>query len=516
MTMDTIDTREPRQARGAGGGRWWGLAALVMCGLVIGLDTTILITALPTLSTELGATTSQLQWLSDAYTLALAGLLLPAGVLGDRLGRRRLLLVGLVLFGASSIAASRMTTPDGLIAMRAVMGAGAAIILPLTLSILPTMFSERERPRAIAVAAVGTMLGLPLGPLVAGWLLTHYDWGTVFLINGPVVVLALLGVAFLVPESRNPKAPRLDWLGAVLVVAGVTGVVYGIIEEPQDGWGDPHVLVGLLGGAALLAAFVVHELRTRGPLVDLRLFADARFTWATVAFTILGFALTGLLFVLAPYLQIVKGNDAQGTGIRLLPMIAAVIAGAAAGDRIAPRVGARVMVGGGLLVAAAGLGVLSRVGADSGYGLVAASLAVLGLGIGLAMPTALDAVLGALPPTQTGMGTGLSRTLQQVGASLGVAVLGSILNSGYRAALSGQLAGLPAAVRPVVEGSVAGAAAVAPHLPAPLAAPLLHAAYDAYVQGMAEVALVCGVGTALAGLLVLVFMPARGAWPDDG
>ncbi|MBO0685929.1 MAG: MFS transporter, partial [Candidatus Dormibacteraeota bacterium] len=419
--------------------RWWALAAIVMSALVIGLDTTILVTALPTLSAKLGATTSQLQWLSDAYTLALAGLLLPAGVLGDRLGRRRLLLAGLAIFGAASILASRMTAAEGLIAMRAVMGVGAAIILPLTISILPTMFSEQERPRAIAVAAVGTMLGLPLGPLVAGWLLNSFEWGTIFLINGPVVFLALLGIGFLVPESRDPHAPRLDWLGGLLAVAGVSALVYGIIDEPQNGWGDPQVLAGLLGGAALLVAFVAREVRTHAPLVDLRLFLNRRFTWATVAFVILGFGLTGMLFVLAPYLQIVQGNDAQGTGIRLLPMIAAVIAGAVGGDRLAGRLGGRVVIGGGLLVAAGGLVLLSRVGAASGYELVAAALAAMGLGIGFAMPTAQETILGALPLSQTGSGTGLSRSLQQVGASFGVAVLGSVLNSGYRAALEGHL-----------------------------------------------------------------------------
>src|SRR5437879_2354345 len=243
--------------RGAGQGRWWALAAIALSGLVIGLDTTILITALPTLSAKLGATTSQLQWLSDAYTLALAGLLLPAGVLGDRYGRRRLLLVGLLLFGVSSVVAGQMTSANGLIAMRAVMGVGAAIILPLTTAILPTMFSEQERPRAIAVAAVGVMLGLPLGPLVAGWLLTHFAWGTIFLINGPVVLLALLGIWFLIPESRDPEPRGLDWLGAALVVLGTTALVYGIIEEPVDGWTDARVLTGLVGGAVVPAVFTV-------------------------------------------------------------------------------------------------------------------------------------------------------------------------------------------------------------------------------------------------------------------
>ena len=501
----TIDVKKG----GVGQGRWWALAAIALSGLVIGLDTTILITALPTLSTKLGATTSQLQWLSDAYTLALAGLLLPAGVLGDRFGRRRLILIGLLLFGVSSVVAGQMTSADGLIAMRAVMGVGAAIILPLTTAILPTLFSPEERPRAIAVTSVGVMLGLPVGPLLAGWLLTHFAWGTIFLINAPVVLLALLGVGFLVPESKDPAAPRLDWLGALLVVAGTTALVYGIIEEPTDGWSDSRVLGGLLAGGLLLALFVAQELRTRSPLVDLHLFLNRRFTWATIAFVVAGFALTGLMFILTPYLQVVQGNDAQGTGIRLLPMIAALVVGAASSARLVARLGTKVMVSGGLVVTSAGLVVLSRVGADTGYGLVAAGLAVVGLGIGFAMPTALDAVLGALPPTQAGVGTGLSRSLQQVGASFGVAVLGSILNSAYRAGLAGHLVGLPAQVRGVVQGSVAGAAAVAPHLPGRLAGPLLHAAHTAYADGMAEVLLVCTSLMLAGALLIGLFLPSR-------
>src|SRR5437879_3277864 len=341
--------------RGAGQGRWWALAAIALSGLVIGLDTTILITALPTLSAKLGATTSQLQWLSDAYTLALAGLMLPAGVLGDRFGRRRLLLIGLLLFGASSVVAGQMTSANGLIAMRAIMGVGAAVILPLSTAILPTLFSPQERPRAIAVTTVGVMLGLPVGPLLAGWLLTHFPWGTIFLINAPVVGLALLGVGFLVPESRDPAAPRPDWLGALLVVAGTTTLVYGIIEEPGDGWTDPRVLAGLLGGALLLALFAAQELRTASPLVDLRLFLNRRFTWATTAFIVAGFALTGLMFILTPYLQVVQGNDAQGTGVRLLPMIGALIVGAASSARLVARLGTKAMVSGGLLVTSAGL-----------------------------------------------------------------------------------------------------------------------------------------------------------------
>jgi DHA2 family multidrug resistance protein-like MFS transporter len=511
----SIETGITRTEEGMGQGRWLALGALVLSGLVIGLDGTVLVTAIPTLSANLGASTSELQWIMDAYTLALGALLLPAGVLGDHFGRKRLLVVGLLLFGASSLLASQMTTAAGLIAMRAVMGAGAALIMPLSLSILPSMFSERERPRAVAVLTAGVMLGMPFGPLVAGWLLTHFAWGSVFLINGPVVVLAVLGVGFLIPESRDPDAPRLDWLGAALAAVAVTGIVYGIIEQPIDGWTGPRVLAGLAGGAAVLAAFVVRELTARSPLFDMRLFLNPRFTWSTMGFVVIGFGMFGVLFILSPYLQVVQGADAQGTGVRLLPLIAALIVAALASDRLTARLGTRFMVAGGLVVTAAGMVLLSRAGADTGYGLVAASLSIMGLGMGLAMPPAVDAILGAVPAGQAGVGMALQRTLQQVAASLGVAVLGSILSGAYRSDLGGHVAGLPARAREVAEGSVAGAAVVAQHLPAPLGRPLMSAAGHAYAQGMSSVMLVSAAVVLAGALLVALFLPSHAAAAED-
>src|SRR5467141_3679716 len=242
-------------------GRWLGLAALSLSGLVLGLDITVLVTALPTLSAKLGATTDQLQWMSAAYTLSLASFMLPAGVLGDRFGRKRLLLIGLVTFGISSVVASQMTSANGLILMRVIMGASGAIVLPLMQSMLPSMFQPDERQRAIGLSGAGAFIGLPLGPLVAGWLLTHYDWGSIFLINAPVVVVAVIGTWFFVPEGKDPNARRLDWVGAILEVVGVTGIVYGIIEEPLRGWSDVQVYGPIAGGVLLLVAFALRQLR---------------------------------------------------------------------------------------------------------------------------------------------------------------------------------------------------------------------------------------------------------------
>jgi EmrB/QacA subfamily drug resistance transporter len=397
--------------------------------------------------------------------------------------------------------------------MRVVMGASGAIILPIMQALLPSMFAEDERQRALGFAGAGSFIGLPLGPLLAGWLLTHYAWGSIFLINAPVVVLAVIGAWLFVPESKAANPNRLDWIGAVLEVVGVTGLVYGIIEEPVLGWTSVQVDGPIIGGAVLIIAFVGWQLRTRVPLIDLNLFRDRRFALATVAFTVVGFAMTGVLFVLSPYLQAVQGNDAQGTGLRLLPLIAAMMVGAISSDWLAKRLGTRVMVTSGLLGNAVGMVILSQAGADTGYTLVAIALAVIGLSIALAMIPALNAILGALPAGETGAGSALTRAIQNVGASFGVAVMGSILNGVYQAQVSGHLAGLPARVQAAAQTSVSVAAVVAHHLPGPAGAHLLRVADEAYSQGMSEVLLVTAGFTVVGAVLMALYMPARATHP---
>lgn len=484
-------------------GRWWALSALAVSLLVVGLDTTVVLTALPTLSAKLDASTSQLQWVMNAYTLVLAGLIIPAGVLGDRLGRRRLLLFGLLLFGIASAVASQVTSPGELITLRAITGVGGAAIVPLAFAILPSLFSDKERPRAISVLATAVFIGLPLGPLVAGWLLTNYAWGSIFLINVPIVAIALLGVWLFVPESKDPRPVRLDWLGVALSVAGVTALIYGIVEQPIYGWGGTRVLAGIIIGLLLLAAFVVQQLRTRAPLVNLGLFGNARFRWSTLAFVVVGFALGGILFVLTPFLQLVQGNDAQATGIRLLPLILGIAIGAMPSDRLTARVGSKIMVAGGMLVTAVGTLLFSRVATDSGFAFIAVAELLTGVGLGLALPPALDAILGVLPKAETGRGMALTRALQFIGMSFGVAVLGSILNSAYRDSLNGHLTNLPAAAQAAAEQSLAGAASV-PYV--------FGAARIAYVSGMSDVMLTSAAILAAAAVLIALYLPAR---PED-
>ena len=493
--------------------RWWALAALSLSLLVVGLDTYVLNTALPTLSAKLGASTSQLQWITDAYTLAMAGVLLPAGQLGDRLGRRAMLLAGLAVFGVASVITSQVHTVDQLIGMRAVMGAGAAVILPLSISVLPGLFpGDAERHRAVAVTTICTMLGMPIGPVLAGWLLTHFGWGSVFLINGPVAALSLAGVALLVPETKAgpaAAAARLDWAGALLSAAGLVAVVYGIIAEPAHGW-DPSVLTALAGGAVLLAAFTAWQFRAASPLVDLRLFANRGFTWGSVAFAVVSFAMTGALFVLTPYLQVVQGVDAQVTGLRLLPMIGAMLVSAAMIEKSSSRLGPRTVIVIGMLVSAAGLALLWRAPAGGGYGVPALALGVFGAGLGLSLPVSGSVVLAVLPASQAGAATALNRALQRIAVCLAPAVLGTVLLDAYRA----RLAGLPPGASGAATASVAGAHAVAARLPATAGRTLVSAANHAYLHGMIEVALISAVVLAAGALLALRFLPGRDPQAD--
>ena len=492
-----------------GQGRWWALAAISASFLVVGLDSYIVVTALPTFSVRLGASESQLQWITAAYTLAWAALLLPVGKLGDKLGRRKVLMAGLAIFGITSVAASQATTASELIALRAVMGAGAAVIMPMGMAIIPVLFpGEADRRRAVTVTTIGAVVSMPLGPLLGGWLLTHFAWGLIFLINAPVAALALLGVCLLVPESRDPANPRLDWPGALLSAAGITGVVFAIIEEPAEGW-HTQVLASLFGGLVLTGLFVLRQRASAAPLIDLRLFRNRLFSWGTAAFAVISFAMTGVLFVLTPYLQSVQGNDAQGTGLRLLPMIGALIAAAAASEWFGARIGVRCVIPAAMVLSAAGLLVLARATASGGYGIVALALVIFGSGLGLGLPLAADAVLGTLPPHQAGTGTALSRTLQSIGVALGTAILGSVLNSAYRNALIGRLAVLPPVARNAAAASIAGAHGVAARLPAPAGRLLAQAANTAYAHGVVHATAVAACLLVTGAILCAIFLPGK-------
>jgi DHA2 family multidrug resistance protein-like MFS transporter len=489
--------------------RWWALGALALSLLVVGLDLTVLNVALPTLAVDLDASTSQLQWFANAYNLVWAAALLPAGLLGDRFGRKKLLLVALVLFGVASAGCAYAGSAEALIASRTVLGLGAAFLLPLSVSVLPVLFPPQDRPRAIAVWATANAVGIPLGPILGGWLLDHYWWGSVFLINVPVVAVALLAVALLLPESRSSRPPRVDLVGVLFSSLGLAGVTYGVIEAGERGWGDAAALVTIAAGVLLLAGFVGWQRRLARqpdgqPLVDLSLFRSAGFTWGALLATLVSFAMFGVLFTMPQYFQAILGADALGAGLRLLPLVGGLLVGAQVAGRIAPRAGARVTIATGFALLAAGLLAGATTDVEAGYGFTAAWFTLVGLGMGFALPTAMDAAIGALSTERSGVGSGLIMALRALGGTIGVALLGTVLNAAYQSRL--ELGGLPPAAAGAVQDGVAGGLAVARQLGS---VPLLDSVRAAFVHGMGTMLWVCG-GIALAGLvLALAFLPRR-------
>jgi EmrB/QacA subfamily drug resistance transporter len=474
---------------------WWALGALVLSVLVIGLDATVLNVALPTLAADLGASTGDLQWIVDAYMVPFAALMLPAGAFGDRFGRKRLLLGGLAAFAVASVIATMADGTGTLIASRALMGAGAAVIMPLSTSILPVIFPPAERGRAIAAFTAAMALGLPLGPIVGGYLLDHFWWGSIFLINIPVVIVAFVAAAVLLPESRDPSAPRLDVPGSLLSVTGLGALVYGIIQAPADGWGDARVVTALAAGVVLLGTFVLVETRTRQPMIDLGLFRNRVFIWGAIGATFVSLGMTGVLFVVPQDLQAVLGHDAFGTGLRVLPMVAGLMVGGLAGERLMRPFGLRAVMAAGLVVLAAGFGLGTMTEVTTGYGYIAFWLSVVGAGVGLAMVPAMDGVLATLPEERSGSGSATLQTMRQVGGTLGVAVLGSLLSAAY-------VSGLPTGAPEAAKDSITGALAVGD-------GPLLQAARKAFVTGMDQVLLACGLTALVAAILMAIFLPGR-------
>ncbi|PYI57358.1 DHA2 family efflux MFS transporter permease subunit [Paenibacillus flagellatus] len=502
--MRTNDTR-----------KWWVLGALSFGLLAVGLDMTILNVALPTLATELAASTSELQWIVDSYNLVLAAVLLPAGMLGDRFGRKRLLLVALALFGAASAACAYSGTPDMLIAMRAFLGLGAAFLIPLSMSILPVLFEGAERTKAMMVWASANMLGIPLGPIAGGWLLKHYEWGAVFLINVPLIAIAIVAVGALMPESRSQARSRMDVFGVLTSSLGLVAVTYGVIRAGERGWSDTAALASMAAGVAVLAVFVLWQRRTAHGLVDLSLFRSARFTWGTILATTVSFAIFGLLFAMPQYFQAVQGADALGTGLRLLPLIGGLIVGAKSADGLIPKMGAKLVAATGFLALAAALAAGAATGTDSGYGFAALWMTAAGIGLGLAMPTTMDAALGELSAERSGVGSALIMAMRQVGGSFGVALLGAALNASYRGSVD--VTGLPESIAQTVRQSAAAGLAVARRA---AAEPLLASVRESFVHGMGMMLWICG-GIAVVGmLLALAFLPngssAAGASKEIG
>ena len=478
--------------------RWLALSALAIAMLTIGLDVTVLTVALPTLSVDLGASNSDLQWFNTAYTLVLAAAMLPAGALGDRFGRKKFLLGALVLFGVASIACAYAGSPGQLIAARAALGLGAAVMMPLSMAVLPVLFPDAaDRSRALSIWVTSTAIGLPIGPLLGGWLLDHLWWGSVFLINVPLVIVGATAVALLVPESRSSVRSPIDYIGAALSSVGLLSLTFGFIRAGSQGWGDRLAWASIGAGIAVLAVFLVWQNRTRFPLIDLSLFASAGFRWGTVFVTLVNFGMFGLFFTVPQYFQAVLGTDALGSGLRLLPLIGGLVVGTRIGEPLQRRTDSRtVLVAGfGLLASALALGAFTTT--TSPYWFTALWITLVGAGMGVVMPAAMGMALGALSGERSGSGSALVQALRQAGATIGIAILGTVLATQYRSEL-GDLD-----VEPIRDGVNAGVA-VAKSVGDP---GLLHEVQTSFVAGMGAMLWVCAGICAVALALATRFTP---------
>ncbi|ATL30132.1 MFS transporter [Streptomyces formicae] len=505
--MVTVST-SPAAARQNDPRRWWALGALVASMLVLGFDMTILNVALPTMAARLGASTGEQQWMADAYVVVFASLMLPAGLLGDRFGRRRMLMTGLGIFLAGSLIGTLADDVSLVVAARAVMGVGGALVMPLALAVLPALFAPGERTKAVGIVSAASALGAPLGPLVGGWLLDHFWWGSIFLINIPMVAIGLTACLFLLPETRDPASPRVDVVSTALTAAGLGALIYGIIEAPGRGWSDPLVLAMLAGGTLLVAALVLRERRMPRPMLDMSLLRDRAFLLNAIAATLVMFVLSGLMFVLPQYLQAVLGNDAFGTGLRMLPMMGGLLVAAKGAEPVVRRFGARAVISGGLVVLAFAAILGSRTDVGSGYGFTALWLTLAGAGFGFTVVPAMDSALGALPVERAGSGTGLLMTVRQVGSALGIALLGSLLAGAYADRLD--TGGLPRPAADAAGDSVVAAHTVADRLGTP---GLGESANSAYLHGMDLVLLVSGVAALVTALFAAALLPGKGALP---
>jgi EmrB/QacA subfamily drug resistance transporter len=491
--------------------RWWTLVVLSLSMLVIALDNTILNVALPTLVGELDAGASELQWIVDSYVLVFAGLLLVMGSLGDKYGRKLALYAGFGIFGGASLLAAYSGSSGELIASRALMGVGGALIMPATLSILVNVFPREERARAIAIWAASAGIGVPLGPVAGGWLLDHFWWGSIFLVNVPIIIAAMTAGWWLVPESRDADAPAIDVPGGLLSIAGLATLLYAIIEAPNEGWTDPFIL-GIFGVAALLiAAFVAWELRNPAPMLRIDFFRNPRFSAGAASISLVFFALFGSIFILTQYLQFVIGYTPLQAGVRMLPVAVGIGLGTGLSTRLVPKLGTKFVVAGGLTVVSGALVFASTLTETSGYEMVALLFLLFGFGMGNTMAPATDAIMGAIPEANAGVGSAVNDTTRQVGGALGVAILGSLYSTVYTSEMDTAVASLPAPQAAAAEDSIGGALGVAGQLGGEAGRALVEAANAGFVDAM-NVTFLAAAGVALAGALVsLLFMPSREA-----
>src|SRR5262245_15614654 len=493
------------------GRRWAVLAVLCLAVFVTVLDGTIVNVALPRLSLELDASTRQLQWIVDAYLLVFTGFLLAAGGLGDRYGRKRALVTGLAIFGGMSAFAGLATDANTLIVGRALMGIGAALIFPATLAILTNTFTDPgERARTIGIWSATSGVAVAAGPIIGGWLLEHYWWGSVFFVNVPVVIVVGIAAAFLVPESRDREAPTLDWRGLLLSVAAIRALVLTIIEAPEWGWLSTATIAGFGLAVALIAGFVAWELHTPHPMLPVRIFRNRRFTAASASITAAFFALFGFIFLITQYFQLIRGYSPLEAGVRTLPVAISIALASVLAPRVVVRVGATLVVAVGLVLMAAAFLWISTASAATPYLEIVGQMILLGVGLGATTAPATESIMGSVSLDKAGVSSAVNDTTRELGGTLGVAVVGSVFSSVYAHALhdGATFGALPPPAQHATQESVGAAQQVAHHLGAGAPAFLTEVS-NAFLSGLAVACLVVAGVAFLGAVIAARFLPAR-------
>ena len=488
--------------------RWKILAVLCTSLMVVIVGNTALNVALPTLARQLNASLSEQQWMVDAYGLVFAGLLLTAGTIGDRFGRKGALQFGLTVFLSGSLFSAFMNSATAIVVGRAIMGFGAAFVMPATLSILTNVFPRHERGKAIAVWAGISGGGAAIGPVASGFLLEHFSWGAVFLVNVPIIAIALVAGYLLLPKSRDPEPGRLDPTGALLSIAGLGALVYAIIEAPHRGWGSTESLLWFGLAAVLIAVFLLWELRNTTPMLNLRYFLDPRFGVAAGVITLIFFSMFGFFFLLTQYFQLVLGYGTLEAGVKQLPFAAVLVVCAPQAPRLAARFGVNRVVATGLLGVAAAMGLFTLAGTDTSYLEIVPVVMVMAAGMSLAIPSMTGSIMSSVPLGKAGVGSAMNDTTRELGGALGVAVLGSLVAGRYAGRLTSSLAALPESLRGKAEESLAGALQAAREVGGPAGDRVAQSARDAYVSGMHLAALVGAAIAALAAVIVYRRLPA--------
>ncbi|MEV6168691.1 MFS transporter [Streptomyces sp. NPDC051954] len=501
--------------------RWWALLVLCLSLLIVVMANTSLIVAAPDMTKDLGLSSSDLQWVIDGYTVPYAALMLVLGSIGDKYSRRGALILGLLIFAGGSVMGGLVDETTLVIVARAIMGIGAAVVMPATLSLLVAMFPRGERARAITAWTATSGLAIAVGPLVAGWLLEDHAWGSTFLMNVPLALVGVVAALFLVPPSKAAKTGRIDYIGGLLSIVSVGSLVYATIEGPHFGWGVGPITAAVVAGVGLLT-FVAWELKHPHPMLDVRKFTRRPFSGSMLAVLFFFFGTFGSIYYATQFLQFVLDYNALETGIRLLPLAGAVFVGAAVTGRLAPKLGVKLVVGTGMVIGTAGVFLLTQIEAGSTYIDFLAPLLLLGFAIGLSVSPATDTIMGTFPESELGVGGGANDTALELGGSLGIAILGSLLATSYKDKLTDLVGGnLPAAAMDTAKDSVGGGLAVAEQIArTPSAGPqqaqtLVDAVHESFAHSIAHTSLIGGIIMAVGTVIVFLVLPGRKAAGED-